>query len=34
VDGLEPGDYVLRIYAADFAGQVAQEGRDLPITVD
>ena len=34
VDGLEPGDYVLRIYAADFAGQVAQEGRDLPITVE
>ena len=34
VDGLEPGDYVLRIYAADFAGQVALEGRDLPITVE
>ncbi len=34
VDGLEPGDYVLRIYAADFAGQVALEGRDLPITLD
>ncbi|MCS0614588.1 gluconolaconase [Massilia kyonggiensis] len=34
VDSLEPGDYVLRIYAADFAGQVAQEGRDLPITVE
>jgi hypothetical protein len=34
VDGLEPGDYVLRIYAADFAGQVALAGRDLPITVD
>ncbi|KQV51575.1 gluconolaconase [Massilia sp. Root335] len=34
VDSLEPGDYVLRIYAADFAGQVALEGRDLPITVE
>jgi sugar lactone lactonase YvrE len=34
VDGLAPGDYVLRIYAADYAGQVALEGRDLPITVD
>ena len=34
VDGLAPGDYVLRIYAADFAGQVALEGRDLPITVE
>ncbi|WP_322402434.1 gluconolaconase [Massilia luteola] len=34
LDGLEPGDYVLRIYAADFAGQVALAGRDLPITVD
>ncbi|SDE15331.1 Sugar lactone lactonase YvrE [Massilia sp. PDC64] len=34
VDGLEPGDYVLRIYAADYAGQVALEGRDLPITVE
>lgn len=34
VDGLEPGDYLLRIYAADYAGQVALEGRDLPITVD
>jgi hypothetical protein len=34
VGGLAPGDYVLRIYAADFAGQVALEGRDLPITVE
>jgi hypothetical protein len=34
VDGLAPGDYVLRIYAADFAGLVALEGRDLPITVE
>jgi hypothetical protein len=28
VDVLAPGDYLLRIYAADFAGQVALEGRD------
>jgi sugar lactone lactonase YvrE len=34
VDGLVPGDYLLRIYAADFAGQVALEGRDLAITVE
>jgi hypothetical protein len=34
VSELAPGDYVLRIYAADFAGQVASDGRDLPITVD
>jgi hypothetical protein len=34
VDGLAPGDYLLRIYAADFAGQVATEGCDLPIMVE
>jgi hypothetical protein len=34
VDGLAPGDYTLRIYAADFAGQVALEGRDLAITIE
>jgi hypothetical protein len=34
VDGLDAGDYVLRVYAADFAGQVALEGRDLAITVE
>jgi len=34
VDGLAPGDYVLRIYAADYGGQVALEGRDLAITVE
>jgi sugar lactone lactonase YvrE len=33
VDALAPGDYVLRIHAADYAGQVAQQGRDLAITV-
>jgi sugar lactone lactonase YvrE len=34
VGDMEPGDYLLRIYAADFAGQVALEGRDLAITVE
>jgi hypothetical protein len=34
VDSLAPGDYTLRIYAADYAGQVALEGRDLAITVE
>lgn len=31
---LAPGDYVLRILAADYAGNVAMQGRDLPITVE
>jgi hypothetical protein len=31
---LAPGDYLLRIYAADYAGQVAVTGRDLAITVE
>jgi hypothetical protein len=31
---LPPGDYLLRIYAADFAGNVADEGRDISITVE
>jgi len=30
---LAPGDYTIRIYAADRAGNVAAAGRDLPITV-
>ncbi|MEJ7619172.1 MAG: hypothetical protein WKF30_19855, partial [Pyrinomonadaceae bacterium] len=30
---LTAGDYVLRILAADYAGNEATEGRDLPITV-
>jgi sugar lactone lactonase YvrE len=30
---LPKGDYVLRIIAADFSGNEAQENRDLPITV-
>ncbi len=34
VGSLASGDYLLRIYAADYAGQVALEGRDLPITVE
>jgi sugar lactone lactonase YvrE len=34
VEALPPGDYILRIYASDYAGQVATEGRDLPITVE
>ena len=31
---LTPGDYVLRIFAADFAGNEATDGRDLPITIE
>jgi hypothetical protein len=34
VDSLAPGEYTLRIYAADYAGQAALEGRDLAITVE
>jgi sugar lactone lactonase YvrE len=34
VDGLAPGDHLLRIHAADYAGQVAAAGRDLAITVE
>jgi hypothetical protein len=34
VSDLAPGDYVLRIYAADYAGEVALAGRDLAITVE
>jgi sugar lactone lactonase YvrE len=30
---LPPGDYVLRIIAADFSGNEAKEGRDVPIRV-
>lgn len=30
---LPPGDYVLRIIAADFSGNEAQEGRDVLITI-
>ncbi|MFC5513893.1 gluconolaconase [Massilia jejuensis] len=34
VGALAPGDYILRIHAADYAGQVALEGRDLAIRVE
>ncbi|SFC31118.1 NHL repeat-containing protein [Massilia yuzhufengensis] len=31
---LAPGGYILRIYAADYAGQVALDGRDLPLVIE
>ena len=31
--GLAAGDYTIRVYAADRAGNVALNGRDLPITI-
>jgi hypothetical protein len=31
--GLAPGDYVVRVYAADWAGNVGVAGRDLAITI-
>jgi sugar lactone lactonase YvrE len=34
VDSLAPGDYLLRIHAEDYAGQLALDGRDLAITVE
>lgn len=33
VGALEPGEYIVRIHAADFAGQVAQDGRDLRVVI-
>ena len=30
---LPPGDYTLRIWAVDFAGNAATENRDVPITI-
>jgi len=30
---LPPGDYTLRILAADFAGNEAAENRDVPVTL-
>jgi DNA-binding beta-propeller fold protein YncE len=33
VADLEPGAYTLRIYAADFAGNIAKSGRDLELTI-
>jgi hypothetical protein len=34
VSELEPGDYTLRIYAADYAGNTAAAGRDLALTIN
>ncbi len=34
VADLAPGEYILRIHAADYAGLVATAGRDLPVTVE
>jgi sugar lactone lactonase YvrE len=34
IDALTPGDYILRIYAADYWGAVATAGRDLPVTIE
>ena len=34
IDALAPGSYILRIHAADYSGQVAQAGRDLPFVVE
>jgi sugar lactone lactonase YvrE len=34
VDAVPPGDYILRIYAADYEGMVATDGRDLPVTIE
>ncbi len=31
---LPPGDYTLRILAADFAGNEATENRDVPVTIE
>ena len=31
---LAPGEYILRIHAADYAGQVAQNGRDLGFVIE
>jgi sugar lactone lactonase YvrE len=31
---LPPGDYLLRVFAADFAGNLAEGGRDLPLTLE
>ncbi|HZI19847.1 MAG TPA: NHL repeat-containing protein [Pyrinomonadaceae bacterium] len=31
---LPPGDYLLRVFAADFAGNLAEAGRDLPLTLE
>jgi hypothetical protein len=34
VAALAPGNYILRIHAADFGGLAAQNGRDLPLAIE
>jgi hypothetical protein len=34
VASLAPGDYVLRVFAADFGGHAATQGRDLALTIE
>lgn len=34
VQGLAPGDYLIRIFAADYAGNQAKDGRDLAIRLE
>jgi 5-hydroxyisourate hydrolase-like protein (transthyretin family) len=34
VAGLAPGNYRLRVLAADYAGNKAVDGRDLPFTLE
>ena len=30
---LPPGDYIVRVRAADFSGNIAMAHRDLPVTI-
>ena len=32
-DGLQAGEYTVRIFASDYAGNTATKNRDLPITL-
>jgi sugar lactone lactonase YvrE len=34
VASMPPGDYVLRVYVADFGGHIATQGRDLALTIE
>jgi hypothetical protein len=34
VAGLAPGNYILRVYAADYGGQAATAGRDLALAIE
>ena len=34
IKSLAAGDYILRIYAADYAGNVASKGRDLALRLE